>query len=373
MPDLNGVLRSITVAAVLGMLAGCSHKSSPPTASTAAGPPAAAAASADNPDEQDPCALLDPKDVEAALGAPLAVPPYRSSNATVGASSDGNACVYETSKFRYMTLEVTYEGGAQAYSMGNMVKGLMKSGGGDDEHAANVKKNFRLDDGTEMTGEWDEASLTAMNCCIFSALRGDQLIQIDFTATPMTLKQAATLVDSAYKRIDKPLQIDGSAAVSAAKQLNQTRPKPVDVCSILTADEVAAILGPGATPQSHGQNGCTYAMPVPAGALPQVYELNLRWQGGYYQWRSDRYVNHIGTNVVAQTAADYIGKSGPAPESHDQADPAAADLNADPAELVSDNGLNYVTVRKDVQVAVNARMVDRARAQALVAAVAGKM
>ena len=56
-----------------------------------------------------------------------------------------------------------------------------------------------------------------MNCCIFSGLRGDQLITIDFTASPATLRQAATLVDSAYKRMEQPLKIDGSAGVGGSQ------------------------------------------------------------------------------------------------------------------------------------------------------------
>lgn len=102
---------------------------------TGSAPPFAQSASSE-PDQNDPCSLLEPKEVEAALGAPLAVPPYRSSGGPFGATP---------------------------------------------------------------------------------GLRGDQLITIDFTASPATLRQAAMLVDSAYKRIAKPLKIDGGASVEAAK------------------------------------------------------------------------------------------------------------------------------------------------------------
>lgn len=375
MPHLNGVSHFLVLGLLIGGLNGCSQKSPTPGTAAVANAPVTAASAADSFDKQDPCNLLDPKEVEAALGAPLAVPPYRSSNATVDPDPESNSCVYETANYRYLTLEPTYEDGAKAYAMSNMVKNLMKSGGGNSQIANNVKHNFRLDDGTEMTGEWDEASLMAMNCCIFLSLRGDQMIQMDFTATPMTLKQAATLVDDAWKRIDKPLRIDGGAGVEQASQLDKTRPKPRDVCSLLSRAEVEAILGPlGSDPQSHAQNGCSYHMPVQPDYPPQVYELNFRWKGGYSQWRSDRYVNRIGSSAMAQTVADYLNKPGPAQESHDQADSGTATAaSSDPAESVSDNGMNFVVVKKDVQVSVNDRLVDKAKAQALAAAAAAKI
>jgi hypothetical protein len=381
MPGQTGGLCSIAFAALAcGALLGCSHKSEPASATSTGAippPPFAKSPSEDSYEKQDPCNLLDPKEVEAALGAPLATPPYRSGNATYGPAASGSECVYETAKFRYITLDVTYEGGAQQYSMTGMVKGLMKSGGGKEDIANNVKKNFRLDDGTDLSGEWDEASLMPMNCCIFSGLRGDQLITIDFTASPATLRQAATLMDSAYKRMEQPLKIDGGGGVTAAKTLNSTRPKPTDVCSLLTRAEVEAILGKLlADPVPHGHDGCTYKLP--SQGIPQEYEVSIRWGGGYYQWRSDRYVNSIGGGAVHQIAADVLKQMGhPLPEqpaqSHDEADSGSGSATAgDPAESVSDNGMNFVVVKRDVQVSVNNRFVDPERAKALVAAVAAK-
>jgi hypothetical protein len=371
-----------TVLAVLlaAVLQGCSkHTASTPVSGPAGRPPPPFAQSdSETYDKQDPCNLLDPKEVEAVLGTHLATPPYRSGNATAGPSPSGNECVYEAGNFRYITLEVVYEGGAQQYSMTGMVKGLMKSGGGKEDIANNAKKNFRLDDGSELTGEWDEASLTPMNCCIFSGLRGDQLITIDFTASRATLRQAATLVDGAYKRMEQPLKIDGGGGVTAAKALNSTRPKPVDVCSLLTRAEVEAILGKLiAEPEARGQ-GCTYKVP-PSQGMPQEYEVSVRWQGGYYQWRLDRYVNSIGTGAVHQIAADVTQQMGqPLPEerakTHEEAD-GEAELTAagDPAESVSDNGLHFVVVKRDVELLVNDRFVDKERAKALITAMASKI
>lgn len=382
MPDRPGLLRFIAVATFLcGTLPGCSQKS-PPSAVTNPGgsptPPFATSPSEDTYEKQDPCNLLDPKEVEAVLGAPLATPPFRSANGIGSPTPSGNECIYETAKFRYISLEVSYEGGAQHYSMTNMVKGLMKNGGGKADIANNVKKNFRLDDGTELSGEWDEASLTAMNCCIFSGLRGDQLITIDFTSSPATLRQAAALVDSAYKRMEQPLKIDGGGGVTAAKALDKTRPKPVDACSLLTRAEVEAILGKlSADPVPDKHDDCTYKLP-PQG-VPQEYEVRISWRGGFYQWRSDRYVTRIGMGAVHQMAADASQEMGhPLPEqpakSHDEADSGSGSAAAaDPAESVSDNGMHFVIVKRDVQVSVNNRYVDPARAQALIAAIAAKI
>ncbi len=378
----RGGLAACFAALIAATLCGCSqHSPSTARPSGAPPPPPFAQTPEETYDKQDPCNLLDPKEVEAVLGAPLAVAPYRSGNGPTDPSPSGTTCVYETANFRYLTLEVTYEGGAQQYSMMGMVKGLMKGGAGKEDIANNVKKNFKLDDGTELSGEWDEATLVPMNCCIFAALRGDQLITIDFTATAATLRQGATLVDSAYKRMDQPLKIDGGGGIAAAKALDKTRPHPVDACSLLTRAEVEALLGTlAADPVGHGQNGCTYNLPTPPHSVPLSYDLEIRWRGGYYQWRTDRHVNRIGMAAVFQTAADVAGQMGaPLPEraaeksNPDQKETSDRGAPGDPAESVSDNGLNFVLVKKDVQVSVNARFVDKERARALVAAVGAKI
>src|SRR5580765_3416060 len=130
MPGQTGGLRSIACAALAcGALLGCSHKSEPASATTTGAtppPPFAKSPPEESYEKEDPCNLLDPKEVEAVLGAPLAVPPYRSGNGTVSPTPDGDTCIYETAGFRYIALDVTYEGGTQAYSMTGMVKGLMK-------------------------------------------------------------------------------------------------------------------------------------------------------------------------------------------------------------------------------------------------------
>jgi hypothetical protein len=394
MPSHNGglVCRCIAVAVLVGTaLTACSrHAASPTPTSQKPPPPFAASKTEETYDKQDPCNLLEPKEVKAVLGAPLAVAPYRSANATADPTPDADTCVYETADFRAITLQVTYEGGAQAYSMAGMVKNLMKMGGGKSDIQNNVKKNFKLDDGTELAGEWDEASLTPMNCCIFNALRGDQLISIDFTASSATLRQAATLVDAAYKRIDQPLKIDGGAGVAAARALDKTRPKPVDACSLLARSEVEAILGHLAKDPVSGHDTCTYERPVPPNTPPERYELSIRWRGGYEQWRTDQHVGHIGNAAVMQMAKDAAAQMGHpltedtaaemsrqlpggAQSAQDSTQQTAGSVPTDPAAVVTDTGLHFAAVKRDVQVSVNNRFVDPAKAKALVAATLAKI
>jgi hypothetical protein len=253
----------------------------------------------------------------------------------------------------------------------------MKSGG-NAEIANNVKKNFKLDDGTEIAGEWDEAALTPMNCCIFDALRGDQLITIDFTASSATLRQTATLVDSAYNRMDQPLKIDGGAAVAAAKAFDKTRPQPVDVCKSLTRAEVEAIIGPLRTdPVSHGTDGCTYEVP-PQQGVPQQYEVVVRWRGGYSEWRLDQHVAKIGGAALEQIAEDVAKRPLPqavkdaASAPFGTASSATAAPGADPAEAVTNTRLHLAAVKRDVQVSVASHFVDGDKAKTLVAAVLQK-
>jgi hypothetical protein len=378
----DGERRWIALAVVIcGILFGC-NKPSPPTSltSTGASPaPPFARSSSDVFDHDDPCSLLDPKEVEAVLGASLAAPPYRSYNGPYGPTADGSTCIYETANFRFISLEVTFSGGAQAYSMFGMVKNLLKSAG-NAQIANNVKKNFKLDDGTEIAGEWDEATLVAMNCCIFAGLRGDQLITIDFTATPATLRQAASLVDTAYKRIDHPLKIDGGAAVNAAKALDKTRPKPVDACSLLTRAEVEAIIGTlSANPSAAGQSGCNFALPQRDNTHPQ-YEIQIYWSGGYSRWRSDHHVAGIGMDAVNQNVTDFLGGH-PLPamptgaaDASIAAGGAKAANGGDPAEAIGRGTINgFTVVKRDVLLNVTGLFSDPAKEKALLAAVAQKI
>ncbi|MGH8141776.1 MAG: hypothetical protein ACREU2_04570 [Steroidobacteraceae bacterium] len=266
------------------LLAGCTKAPPSSTAATMAAshkPPMAQSRSEEF-HYKDPCSLLQTAEVEAALGAPLGAPPYRGSN--IDPVADGTDCVYQTATFQTVTLSVTYEGGQQEYHIGDFVGGMLK-GAGVLSHKA--KQVMVSEDGSQIGGEWDEAKLSPLSCCIFDALRADQLIRIDFTGSAMTLKAAAALVDAAFKRIDKPLALDGAANVPAAKAFLKGRPRPMDPCSVLSAAEVEAIVGTLATAPKAQDETCSYELPQQPEHPPRVFDLQFAWHDGNYDFRQD--------------------------------------------------------------------------------------
>jgi hypothetical protein len=275
-------------------LVGCSSKAPPGMHSA---PPPMAQNDSDVPHQNDPCSLLEPKEVEAVLGAPLGTPPFRASNGTPQA--DGDDCEYLTADFSRIIFSVEFEGGAQSYQMTGFTRKLLSGA-----PTTEAKNAFKMDDGTEITGEWDEAQLTAMNCCIFNALRADQMITIDFTGTDAALPQAASLVDAAFKRIDKPLTVDGGANVAAAKAFLATRPKPMNPCAVLSQKEVEAIVGPlTAAPSADGAASCTYTIGAPVGGMPRAYSIHYLWEGGIADVRSSRHITNVGAMAMGGTPA----------------------------------------------------------------------
>ena len=382
---MNSRLPGLPLIACLAIVA-CSQKPSSPDLQR---PPMAQNSTPDL-DQNDPCSLLEPKEVEAVLGAPLGTPPYRASSSTPAA--DGSDCVYQTANFHTIIFTVEFTDGAQAYKMTGFAGKLLANA-----PTESARKAFKADDGTEIAGEWDEANLTAMNCCIFNAVRADQMITIDFTGSEATLPQAASLVDAAYKRIDKPLKLDGGANVAAAVAFLKTRPKRVAACSLLSKSEVEAILGPLAAPpvSNNGDptgvsTSCEYHVP-PEKGLPRSYELNIRWQGGYYEVRSDAHTvglagaaMHVTTKEVEAMrpgspppAAD----ADAAPDAEQETDGAAkkADIGLPPLGAPGDpwerGGMvfnDFVALKKDVEVKIDHRTLDDAKVKALVAAAVRK-
>lgn len=359
----------------------------------------------------DPCSLLDPKEVEAVFGGPLGTPPYRGSNDNPRA--DGSDCVYQSANFQTITLSVDFDGGQQAYHIGDFVGNLVKSAGAVNDK---TKKAMVSEDGSEIAGEWDEAKLTPFTCCVFNALRADQMISIDFTGSSVTLKQAAGLADAAFKRIDKPLSLDGGANAAAAKAFLKTRPTRRDPCSVLSQAEAEAILGKLIAPPAAQADTCSYELP--SQGIRQIYELGYRWRGGNYEFRTNLQAAKMGGAAVGSmefksTTQQQVPDAPTASTGTDSKAPASTPVGTGfhtvtttntvsvdeaarqvtgqtfsqgahltgeqdaagggPWERSATIGPKFEAVKKDIAVEIDLRGVDRDKAQALVMAAMKKL
>jgi hypothetical protein len=224
---------------------------------------------------QNPCSLLEPKEVEAVLGMPLAGPPYRfNKTGKAGPAPDGESCRYETAGYHYIEVEVEWKGGAQMMKMYGTVQNLADQ---------KMKGVLKLGDGSELAGEWDEAKV--VNCCTFIAMRGDQLVTVDVAGSTATLEQAARIADAALKRIDKPLAVKGSVGVAAAVARDATRPKERDPCSLVSRTEAEAALEfPLVKNPVVEDTKCIYTY-TGTGSRPISIGLNVRWRNGFAVFR----------------------------------------------------------------------------------------
>ena len=123
----------------------------------------------------------------------------------LGPAANGDVCRYEGANYHFIQLEIEWEGGAETMKMYGTVQSLADQ---------KMKGVLKLGDGSELTGEWDEAKVS--NCCRFLAMRGDQLVTVDIAGSNAMLEQAAAIADAELKRIEKPLTVDGAAGVTAA-------------------------------------------------------------------------------------------------------------------------------------------------------------
>jgi hypothetical protein len=403
-------LASAWLVGICSLLCACSSRHQPTTeTSTSAVPPMAQSVSAEF-HYDDPCSLLTPAEVEAALGARLGTPPYRGSG--INPSPSGTDCIYETVDFQNVTLSVTFKGGQQAYHIGDFLGNLLNGGNGVIDQKA--KKMMVSEDGSQIAGEWDEAKLTPLNCCIFNALRADQMITINFTGSTMTLKQAAGLVNAAFRRIDKPLSLDGGANVAAAEAFLKTRPQRKDPCSVLTQAEVEAILGKLAAAPKSDDDVCSYELPQRPNLPPRIYTLQFFWSYGNDRFRSDLHTAGIAgaalggmtfqtktrVQVTTPVAPRDAGGNG-SPDSITQFKDVAQSITVDeaarknggktfsqsanltgaqdaadagPWERIAAVGPGLEAVKKDVLVKASLGYgVDQARARALLAAVMKKI
>ena len=348
----------LVLTAALGLLAAACGKTPDKAAPTSTAAPIAQTRSEEF-HYDDPCSLLEPKEVEAVLGVPLAVPPFRSAGAApVGTGDD---CVYETADFHRIIFHVDFTNGPQAYRIGGFANKLLAG-----HPDAATKKAFKLDNGREIAGEWDEARVLAMNCCIFMTVRADQAIQIDFTGSDATLQQAAELVNTAYRRIDKPLEIDGVAGVEAAKAHATQRPAAVEACKLLSRAEVEAIVGKLSADPSGKDDSCSYEQPDPNNPqYKRQYQVSIRWRGGYNEFRSQPYVAGIAMHAVMANAPPEL-QPGDAPDKK-LTEESGPWFHAGPGAR------GFMAVKKDVLVEVNSLGPDKPEAHKLAAAMMSKI
>jgi hypothetical protein len=255
-------------------LCACGRAASPQQDTSPANPAlSASASSSESIGREEPCSLLEPREVEAVLAAPLAVPPFLSRDSKP--EDDGSACEYEDAALHSITVDVEWEQGAMAFkifgaiqnTVGNQTNGLV-----------------RLSDGSELAGEWDEARV--VGCCSFAALRGDQLVTVDVGGSKATIAEAAKLADAALKRLDHRVPIGGRQNVQAAVDFETAhRPKRRDPCSLASGADAEAVVGALTGPPESGDDRCVYEFAAAPGKLERTFVLKIRWTGGLHEFR----------------------------------------------------------------------------------------
>jgi hypothetical protein len=251
--------------------------------------------------EGDPCSLLDPKEVEAAIG-PLAAPPYRG---TFRPQRGSDACRYDTRDHRRVLVTVTWSGGPVAMKMIHTFRGLTDAVAKQGQMKTGVTV---LSTGDTLMGEWDEIAQGPMQCCDLHALRGDQLVELDWTGTRLDPTGAGALLNSAIKRLDHPLSIDGTAGLDSAQRLFDADAKDsaVDMCSLVPQVAAESIIGakllnpPKRGDGAAGARICTYDAPMAGAAnMRREFDLDLRsWRDGAVEFASDQYAVGMGMRAV---------------------------------------------------------------------------
>jgi hypothetical protein len=291
--------------------------------------------------EKDGCSLLDPKEVEAVLGAPLATPPFLSRDGVP--QRDGSACEYQDANLHSITIDVEWDGGAMAFKMYGAFQGVV------DRSAA--KGLVHLADGADVAGEWDEARV--VGCCIFVAMRGDQMVTIDVGSSKAPMAAAAKLADSALKRLDHVLPISGSPNVTSAVEYETAhRPKRRDPCALVSRAEAEALIGKLAgDPKSIGPDDveakCVYEHAL-EGTFAPTYVLKVRWARGFSEFRQG--------NEIAASFAKGFTRSAPLSRGGKEAiesSVAGDDLAANPAwEVAHYSIMGLSAVKKDVLISI---------------------
>lgn len=328
-------LQSLGTALLIALaLSACGRKPEPADASEPAAISATAARQAE-PDPHDPCRLLEAKEVEAALGAPLAGAPFRAetANRSDGGTplSEGEACWYETADLHNIAVQVTWTDAAAV---------LAGIGGYLAKAEAATQGLIKMQDGSELTGEWDEVKV--LGCCTFMALRGDAMVEIDFGGSQAGFEQAGALADAALRRLEAPLPLDGRAGVAAAEQRRAARPKVGGTCRLWDAADIEATIGTlKGTPAASGDE-CTYTYETDSGR-DNLFVSTVTWRNGYRRYRESNPM--LGGMLGA--ALKEMGAEGSR---------AGKTKNIDgPWDAAQQSAIQFNSVRRDVQIAIRQR------------------
>lgn len=329
-------LTHFSAALATALLLVACGKSGTPAASDSTTPAAevAAASPPAKADPHDPCRLLEPKEVEAALGAPLAGAPFRaeSANRSDGGTPlpEGDACWYETADRHNLAIEVTWkDAGAVLAGIGGY---LAKAEGA-------TKGLVKLQDGSALTGEWDEVKV--LGCCTFMALRGDAMVEIDFGGSTASFEQVGALADAALRRLDAPLPIDGSAGIAAATQREALRPKAGDPCSLWSAADIEASVGT-LKKLEPSSDECTVTYENDKGRSV-LFVSTVTWRNGYRRYREgNQMLSGILSGALKEMGAEgtKVGKS--------------QDI-VGPWDAAHQSAIQFNSVRHDVQIAIRQR------------------
>ena len=221
-------------------LAGSTETVSADVAST----PASAA-----PDPHDPCGLLTAAEVESVLGSKLVGPPYRGSNpigdSAPWPSDNGSVCWYVGKDNHNLTIQADW---ANAGAISAGVSDALAKAEGASKHM------LKLQDGTELTGDWDEARMRG--CCALYTILGDASVEIEFAGSLATPEQAGELANKALARLSQPLAISGIAGNAAAQKREEARYAPSEPCAYWTVADVQQLLGGAEAPvvETSGQD-----------------------------------------------------------------------------------------------------------------------
>lgn len=295
---------------------------------------AADLAAAQAPDPEDPCRLLEPGEVEAVLGAPLAGAPFRAGQPNGDSAGipdeTGNWCWYETATHRNLAVAATWEnGGAILGGIAGHLDKAETAGGG----------LLKLQDGSELSGDWDEAKVTG--CCDFIALQGDAYVEIDVGGSPATLAQAGELANLALPRLVAPLSIDGDAGNAAAQQRLDARYElGEDACALWTPADIERLLGPPqGEPERHSGNECTYSFRKKNGQN-SLFVATTETRNGYRTYRSENATfAGMAASISAEGASEGVGLR-------------ASRSVEGPWEAADDGPIQFNSVRNDASIAV---------------------